>query len=356
MKRAFSLIVLGALSLTSAAAVAPGSSAPDTGQQYHERINCHLAYDLLFEDIDAGRAISNDYREWARSHEKEAGASGKCPAPPEELAKRASNRVIATKDGFAVAYSYSKLKDPAALLETGFSVLQGKMPGIDKAVGIEPVLEAAKLGEPHAQYFVASLHSAGSFGKAQDYASALPLMEAAAKSGHLDAIFQTANFYHAGLGTKADPKRAFPLYQEAASRGHIYAAIVAFDMINEGKGTKKDFNLAYRLGRNLADRGQVYGAVMAAGALLQQKNVKSHENEVLYWMDVAMRDGDESIRTKIGPLRQQVVSAYARAKAPPEYRPRVRKLCPLKRTCIVNHYSGLQSCTTNVDYWNDCDG
>jgi hypothetical protein len=356
MKFAFSLIVVAALSLSSAAAVAPGSSAPDTGQQYHERLNCHGAYDVLLEDADGGRDIPEDYRVWAREHEKAAGTTGKCPAPPEALLKRAANRVLSTKDGFAVAYSYSKHKDPAALLETGFSVLQSKMPGIEAKVGIEPVLEAARLGEPHAQYFVASLHTAGSFGKPQDYASALPLMEAAAKNGHLDAIFQTANFYNVGLGTKADPKRAFPLYQEAASRGHIYAAIVAFDMINQGKGTKKDFNLAYRLGRNLADRGQVYGAVMAAGALLQQKNVKSHEDEVLYWMDVAIRDGDESIRKQIGALRPQVVAAYTKAKAPPEYRPRVRKLCPLKRTCIVNHYSGLQSCTTNVDYWNDCDG
>jgi hypothetical protein len=127
-------------------------------------------------------------------------------------------------------------------------------------------------------------------------------------------------------------------------------------MIQDGEGTPKDFNLAYRLARNLADRGEAYGAVLSASALLQQKNAKDHEDEVLYWIDVAIRDGDDHIQTEVGKLRPQVVAAFSRAKAPPEYHPRVRKLCPLKRTCLVDRISGLQSCTTNIDYWNDCDG
>jgi hypothetical protein len=73
-------------------------------------------------------------RNWGRSH-KQGGAAGKpCPAPPEALAKRASNRVISTTGGFAQAYTDSKLNDPAARLETGISILQSKM----KIPDIEP--------------------------------------------------------------------------------------------------------------------------------------------------------------------------------------------------------------------------
>ncbi|HEY0028393.1 MAG TPA: hypothetical protein VGC35_11015 [Allosphingosinicella sp.] len=43
------------------------------------------------------------------------------------------------------------------------------------------------------------------------------------------------------------------------------------------------------------------------------------------------------MREKIGALRPHVAAAYSRATAPPEYRPREPKLCPLKRTGIVNH-------------------
>ncbi len=115
--------------------------------------------------------------------------------------------------------------------------------------------------------------------------------------------------------------------------------------------------LAYRLARNLAEQGEVVGAVLAASALLQQKDAKDHEDEVLYWMDVAMRDGDESIRSEVAKFRPQVQAAFQRAKAPPEYTPREWKACPMKTVCLVNRFTGAQqSCTTNKDYWNDCDG
>jgi hypothetical protein len=96
--------------------------------------------------------------------------------------------------------------------------------------------------------------------------------------------------------------------------------------------------------------------VLAASALLQQKNVKEHEDEVLYWMDVAMRDGDESIRSEMAKYRPQVQEAYKRLNAPPEYTPRVRKACPMKTVCLVNSSGVRWQCTTNKDYWNDCDG
>ena len=55
-------------------------------------------------------------------------------------------------------------------------------------------------------------------------------------------------------------------------------------------------------------------------------------------------------------FRPQVQAAFQRAKAPPEYTPREWKACPLKTVCLVNS-SGVQyQCTTNKDYWNDCDG
>lgn len=34
----------------------------------------------------------------------------------------------------------------------------------------------------------------------------------------------------------------------------------------------------------------------------------------------------------------------------------LRKACTQKTICTVNHFTGLQSCTTGKDYWGDCDG
>jgi TPR repeat protein len=339
-----------------AAAFAPGSSMPEPGKIYYQRQNCHLAYDQLIEDVDGGRSVSDEDRAWARTHEAAGAAGQPCPAPPERLARRAANRVVATQGGLAQLVTYYKKDDPTAWFEAAQAVLTGKVPQVEAAEGFAMLKKAADLGDPSALFMIGSLHVAGAVTGKADYAAGLPFIEGAAKAGHVDALFMAGTLYKEGMGTKADARKAFDYQRQAAERGHSLAAMVAFDMINEGQGTKKDLDLAYRLGRNLADRGEAYGAVMAASALLQRKDVLKHEDEVLYWMDTALRDGDEKIRTEVGKFRPQVIAAYKRAKAPPEYRPRVRKLCPLKTTCLVNSFTGLRSCTTNVDYWNDCDG
>jgi hypothetical protein len=344
------------LCAATAGAIAPGSSMPEPGRTYFQRQNCHLAYDQLFDDVNNNRGVSAEDRAWARTHETAGAAGQPCPEPPEALAKRAANRTVTTQEGLSQLVAYYKHDDPSAWFEAAYSVLTGKVPQVEAAEGFGMLKKAADLGDPSALFMIGSLHVAGAVTGKADYAAGLPFIDGAAKGGHVDALFMAGTMYKEGMGTKADATKAFDYYRQAAERGHSLAAMSAFDMINEGKGTKKDFALAYRLARNLADRGEAYGAVMAASALLQQKDAKAHEDEVLYWMDTAMRDGDEKIRSEMGKLRPRVVAAYQRAKAPPQYRPRVRKLCPLKTTCLVNSFTGLRRCTTNVDYWNDCDG
>jgi TPR repeat protein len=356
MKLWFGLAAAAALGVVSAGALAPASSMPDLAKQYAERRNCYGAYDILIEDLNAGRQPSDGDRAWAKSYEQARAAKTRCPEPPEALAARATNRVVATEEGYAELAAYLPQEDPVAYFEAGMAGLSGKISDVPPAQGFAMLKKAADLGDATARMVIGSLHIAGSISGKPDYVAGLPFIVAAADAGHVDALFMAGSFYQSGIGTKPDLRKAFEYYRQAAERGHTYAAIMAFDMINEGKGTKKDFQLAYRLGRNLADRGEAYGAVMAASALLQQKSATEHEDEVLYWLDAAARTGDEKIRQHVATVRPQVVAAYKRANAPPEYRPRQRKLCPLKTTCMVNSFTNLRSCTTNVDYWNDCDG
>jgi TPR repeat protein len=347
---------VAALATCSAASLyAASSSMPDIAAQYSTRRNCYGAYDLLVDQAKSGQLAAGD-RAWGTRFEEAAAAGKACPEPPEALAERAANRIVSTEAGLGRLSLYVKQKDPAALYEAAMAVLTGKAPQVDPKEGWGMLKLASDLGEPDARYMLGLFYVAGTITGKPDYAAALPLIEAAAGSGHVDALFQAGNFYKEGLGTRADTKKAFAYYRAAAERGHKYGAVMAFYMIQDGEGAARDFNLAYRLARNLADRGEVYGAVLTSSALLQQKNAKDHEDEVLYWMDFAAREGDPRIQAEIGKLRPRVVAAFSRAKAPPEYHPRVRKLCPLKRVCYVNSFSGLQSCTTNIDYWNDCDG
>jgi TPR repeat protein len=329
---------------------------PDIGATYFHRANCHEAYDLVVEEVNAGGGNSADVA-WATSYEDAANAGKPCPAPSSELAIRATDRTVSTQDGLARLSQYHDQNDASAWFEGGLAVLQGKVPDVEAPVGWAMLSKASELGDAHSKYFQALLYINGTATGEADYADALPLLESAAADGHVDALFLSGNYYYDGsLGVKKDKKKAFNYFSQAAERGHVYAAYLAAYMANDGDGVKTDHDLAYRLARNLASQGEVVGAVIAASALLQMKDAKDHEDEVLYWLDIGIRDGDEKIREQLSAMRPQIVAAFQRANAPPEYTPRVWKACPMKTVCLVDRFSGLQQCTTNKDYWNDCDG
>jgi TPR repeat protein len=327
---------------------------PDLGKTYYQRANCHQAFDVLSEALKNDQSVSADEKAWGASYADAADKGGKCPAPPTELAKRAVDRTVSTQEGLGRLAPYMDAGDPAAYFEAGWAVLNDKVPSLDKSQGLAMIKKSSDLGYPPAQFLIGSGYIAGSFGE-KDYKTALPLIEGAAQQGHVDALFMAANFYKDGIANAKDSKKALDYYRQAAEQGHAYAAIMAFYMVQDGEGVPKDMKLAYRLARNLADQGEPIGAVLAASALLQQKNAKDNEDEVLYWMDVATRDGDAAIREKVGAMRPQVVAAFERANAPPEYVPPVRKACPMKTVCYVDRFSGLQDCHTNTDFWSDCD-
>jgi TPR repeat protein len=356
MKRAL-VAAVSVLLCVGATQSISASSKPDLAKTYFERRNCHLAYDVLVEDNSAGRPIASADIEWARGYESAGSAGEACPEPPEALLARSSNRTVASQEVLAVINRYRE-RDPQAKFELAYSVLTGKFTAVGPEVAWGMLREAADAGEPSSLFLLGSAHVGGLFNNNQaDYASGAPLVERAAQGGHIDALFMAGNMYKDGIGVRRDSRRAFEYYRQAAERGHAYATIMAFDMINSGEGTRKDFDLAYRLGRNMAEQGEVYGAVMAASALLQSRDVLDHKDEVLYWMDLAIRDGDADLRAQITPLRAQAIEIYNRPPPPPrDYSPRPFKACPMKTVCLVNSSGVRWQCTTNKDYWNDCDG
>lgn len=345
------------LSDTAIATDTVNRSAPDPKREYYQRTNCHLGYDIVIERRNRKWSVSPEMDSWALAHEAAARDKKPCPQMPADLTYYSVNWLMMTPQGRASAEKFAnEQNDPVALSELALSFISGQYPDVEPLAGVPLLQRAAALGDPTATYTLGTLYSSGVIDGTKNHKEGFKLIEKAAGTGHVDAIYRMGFYYQAGLGTRQNDQKAFAAFQRAAEAGHIYAAVVAYDMINEGKGTRKDFDLAYRLGRNLAGKGEVYGAIMAAGALLQGKNPASHENEILYWMDVAIAQGDENIRTQVTGFRQQAVSIFSRSSAPAGYSPAPRKVCEMKTVCTVNHYSGLQSCTTAKDYWSDCDG
>ena len=348
-------VTLTAAGTMGAIAQSKGVPMPDATRQYFQRQNCHNVYDMLVEQDRSGNRLSDADAAWAHSYETNAGKAA-CPAPPPALAQRASNRTVVTAQGISKIADYAEKDDGAALYEIAFAGLTGKTNEINQQQAMNILKRAASVGDPSANYQLSQQYFAGNMGKPQDYAGGLPPLLKAADAGHIDALFQAGSIYASGLGTKKDLAKAFAMFRLAAERGHVFATYIAAQMANEGYGVKKDHALAYRLGRNLAEAGEPAGAIFASSALLQMKDVKANQDEILYWIDMAIRQGDDSVKAQISPLRPKVVALFNKMNAPPEYRPRERKACPMKTVCTVNHYSGLQQCTTNKDYWSDCDG
>lgn len=362
MRRLYLGIVAALLTLTGLATVGgsaaePSSGVPDPSKSYQVRANCHNAYDLLFEDFAKGISPSQEEAQWATAYEAARGAGHACPLPPQSLLDRANGHVVSTEQGMSgVAGFASNQQDPVAMFEAGLGFFNGKFGQDAVQEGYDLISKAADKGDPQALFTKGVLIARGQIDDKADYPKALPLIEAAAKAGHIDAMFMAGAIAMGGQAGRKDPKVAFEWFRQAAERGHFYATYMAWDMLTRGEGTKKDFDLAYRLARRVAQDGQVYGAVMASAALLQGPEPGKHEDEILYWMDYAIRHGDKAMRDQMAPLRQQAHEIFTRPSAPANYQPRPFRACPMKTVCLVNHYSGLQSCTTNKDYWHDCDG
>lgn len=349
-----------ALAIFVSTALAAGTitnrGMPDPAKLYHVRADCHIAYDLLIDDLDKNRPVSDELGLWAAQHENAGKAGQPCPAVPPQLSVRAKDRAIATRDGRAVAETYwSKQGDPVAGFELGFAHFNGFFADKTRADGVELMRQAATKGDPMAMFIMGTLHTQGAFGK-KDYKAGIPLIEGAARSGHVDAMFRAGIFNYEGIGKSKDLRKAYGFFESAAKGGHMYGAIMATMMLSEGKGIRKDTDRAYRIALAIADEGEVYGMALAAVALAQSGEAEKHEKDILYWMDQTIANGDDKVRAVVEPARAQMAGAFERSRAAPAYTPRTFKACPMKTYCTVNHYTGLQSCTTNKDYWSDCDG
>ncbi len=354
------MLALIALTMTSAAVSGStpaklNSAMPAADRQHHQRTNCHGVYDLLVEKVAGGRALDSAESSFADAYEANAKARKPCPVPAEALAVRAINRDVINQPALTMLIEYVQQDDAAAHFELGWAAAQGKAPGADRTLAFDTLEQAAKLGDGPANYILGALKGSGQVLGPKNEAQALRHFTAGAQAGHVDAQFMAGLFHVEGVATPKDPKKGLEFLRRASEGGHVYATYYAADMLNMGKGVKADHDQAYKLARNLVDEGYVAGAVIAASALLQRRDVKQHQDEILHWMDTALRHGDDKIKANINQVRPKVVSVFNRMNAPPAYVPRERNLvCGQRTTCLVDSRSGLRSCTTNTDYWNGC--
>ena len=333
-------------------AIALPAQAQDLSRRFHKRSNCHQAYDLAWSELQSGKQLAREEIDFAVAYEAGSKAGGKCPAVPDGLKLRATNRNLSKEETGAAVMGYANAGDTTAMFEMAIAALGGVLGDDMIQAGYDLLKDAAKQGNADAQFEQGVMLSKGAVDNKRDNAAAFPLIEAAAKGGHVDAMFTLAIFHMNGLGTAKNPQKAFQWFKSAAELGHANAVFMAFNMLQEGEGTKQDFDLAYRLGRRLADEGDAMGMAMVVSALLQGRNPKAHEAEIWYWFDQAERLGDANVRNTLAPLREPMKSLFSARRERPVHQRDPPEVCPQKQHCTTNHYSGLTSCNTYTDYWS----
>jgi uncharacterized protein len=350
-------VVLFALGAAGAGWTATGLNGafPDPGRKHHQRANCHGVYDMLVARVTGGEALSGAEADFADAYEANAEAGRPCPPPPDALLASAVNRDIVSQQTFYQLSQYVQQNDPAAYYELAMATMDGRVPDVDRSIGLPTLVEAARLGDPSANYMAGILSMQQSGLGPKDEAKALAHFETAAQQEHVDALFMAGLMHVEGMGTRKDAAKGLDYLRQAAERGHVHATYSAANIVNLGQGVKADHDLAYRLGRNLVDQGEVVGAVIAASALLQRRDVKKHQDEILHWMGVAQRHGDAKIKADMNRFRPKIVAIFDRMNAPPAYRPREIKVCKKRTVCYTDRFTGARnSCHTYVDYWSDC--
>lgn len=80
-----------------------------------------------------------------------------------------------------------------------------------------------------------------------DPSEAIRWLSAAAKQGHVDALFLLAKMYDSGEGCTKNLKEARELYQLAAERGHTEAMLKLSDIYKHGRGVNSDTEKAKAL-------------------------------------------------------------------------------------------------------------
>lgn len=115
----------------------------------------------------------------------------------------------------------------------------------DRSKAGELFLEAAKGGDPDAEYIVGRMYQNGLAGVQKDLAQARFWYERGASHGQLEATRNIGSMFEGGLGGPQDFKKALEYFRRAAERGHARSLYEISYMTEQGYGVKANPSDAY---------------------------------------------------------------------------------------------------------------
>ena len=123
--------------------------------------------------------------------------------------------------------------------------------------------------------------------KNESYASALPLLQRAAKSGNLQALTYLGNMYLLGLGVSKNYTNAMNMYRRGADNGSAFCLLYQGIMYYNGLGVTINQEKALELFKKAADRGNasahfILSCLYNYGHLVNRDEAKAKMHRKIY--------------------------------------------------------------------------
>ena len=264
--RSFWPATLLVLALTGAA-----SAAEQASNAAQTVADCNRLADVVFEDLDAGKAISTCLSaiRIAPDDNRLHGQLGRgyLKAGEDEAALK-SMRLGAERGDFR------------AMSLLGYMYKVGRGVPNDDREAVRLFRKAADGGEAGGMNQLGLMYKLGR-GVSRDYDQAVRLFRKADGKGSPGAAISLGLMYRSGLGVARDDREAARLFRKAAASGKTAAMAMLGDLYLQGRGVRKDHAEALRWIRKAVARGDA-GAMGVLGAMyLQGRIVRQDSGEAV---------------------------------------------------------------------------
>lgn len=134
---------------------------------------------------------------------------------------------------------------------------------IDKN-SLELAEKKAASGDVETQYRLGLIYRTGGHGISKSWTKAVKWFKKAAKKGHGEALFYTAESYETGNGSPKSMKNALKWYRKAAEQGHVKAYLRLGIFSCTGKGVEQNYAKAVELWAKASQGGDALATFFLA--------------------------------------------------------------------------------------------
>jgi TPR repeat protein len=159
----------------------------------------------------------------------------------------------------------------------------------------DPILIAAKSGDPAAQYQVASNYLIQ-----QNYTEAIKWARKSAEQGNAAGEGMLADSFHWGLGVARNSAEAAKWWRKAADQGNANAQVNLGNLYDLGEGVAQDHTEAVTWYRKAADHGNVTGQNNLGLSYSKGSGVAQDYMEAVKWFRKAAGQGDADALYDLG--------------------------------------------------------